>query len=363
MKKFLTDAKGHLMSGISYMLPLIIGSGLTMAIPMIIGMSMGITQLTADLEGFPHYLYLIYSVGQTGLGLINTVLAAFVAYSIADKAAIGAGFIGGALATNTNAGFLGACVAGFVAGYAVRWAKNKIHLPEVAQSLLPTIILPLIGTGAVAIVMGIVLAGPLAWLNTALTAWIRDMCASGTNRLVVSAVLGAMMAFDLGGPVNKSALMAAIALMAEGIYTPMVYVSAGIIIPPLGYALATTIQRKRFSKQWQEVGMTTWAMAIIGLTEGAIPFTLFKASRLIPVNVLAGAIGAGVVGLLGSDAVVPPAGGLFAFLTISNPLGYYAGLIVGGLVIAALAPIVVNFIDGQDESELVTEDDIDISFE
>ena len=129
MKKFLNDAKGHLMTGISYALPLIIGASLVIAVPKLIGLAMGHTSLDgfAETNGFEHYLYLTEQVGWTGIGLLNTVLAGFIAYSIGDKAAIGAGLIGGALASNSNAGFLGAMVAGFVAGYMVVWAKNDSH--------------------------------------------------------------------------------------------------------------------------------------------------------------------------------------------------------------------------------------------
>ena len=130
MKKFLKDAKGHLMTGIGYMLPLIIGASLVVAIPKLIGVAMGINSLSEDQEGFLHILYLLEQVGWTGIGLVNTVLGGFIAYSIGDKPAIGAGLIGGALATSTNAGFLGAVLAAFIAGYVVKWSKNSIRIPE-----------------------------------------------------------------------------------------------------------------------------------------------------------------------------------------------------------------------------------------
>ncbi|WP_440914592.1 PTS transporter subunit EIIC, partial [Enterococcus innesii] len=154
MKRVLADLKGHLMSGISFVLPLIIGASLVVAIPKMIALGMGITSLDpyADTEGFKHALYLIEQVGWTGIGLINTVLAGFIAYSVGDKAALGAGFIGGAVASSTNAGFLGAVIAGFLAGYLVKWAKEHIKLPESFAGVMPLVILPLIATLSVAIV-------------------------------------------------------------------------------------------------------------------------------------------------------------------------------------------------------------------
>ena len=210
MKKFLKDAKGHIMSGIGYMLPLIIGASLVVAIPKLIGVAMGINSLDAyaTKDGFLHILYLLEQVGWTGIGLVNTVLAGFIAFSIADKPAIGAGLIGGALASNTKAGFLGAVIAAFIAGYIVKWGKEHIKLPDSMQQMMPLVILPFLATGAVAIIMGVILATPLASINDALVSWLRDMCSGGTSQLILSLVLGAMIASDMGGPINKSAWMA-----------------------------------------------------------------------------------------------------------------------------------------------------------
>ena len=191
MKKFLSEAKGHLMTGIGYMLPLIIGSSLVVALPTLIALFMGTTSLTKDLTGFLGFLYQIQQVGWTGIGLVNTVLAAFIAYSIADKPAIGAGFVAGAVATSTKAGFLGAVLYAFIAGYLVKWALKNIKITGSAQSILPLVILPLIGTVVVAII-SVILATPLAAINDAIVNWLREMCTSGTNKILMAAVLGAM---------------------------------------------------------------------------------------------------------------------------------------------------------------------------
>lgn len=366
MKKFLKEAKGHLMTGIGYMLPLIIGASLVVAIPKLIGVSMGINSLDpyAEKEGFLHVLYLLEQVGWTGIGLVNTVLAGFIAYSIADKPAIGAGLIGGALASNTKAGFLGAVIAAFIAGYSVRWAKKHIHLPESMQQMMPLVICPFIATGLVGVIMGVILATPLAAINDALVSWLRDMCQSGTSQLVMSLILGAMIASDMGGPINKSAWMAGNVLLTEGIYQPNVYINCAICIPPLAYAIATVIKKNRFSSSFQEAGKGNWVMGFIGITEGAIPFTLVKPAILIPINMIGGAIGAGLCSILGAQANIPPVGGMYGFISITNGWAYLVGIIVGALFIAIVSTMLVDFNDESDSSEEdIDIDDIEITIE
>lgn len=365
MKKFFKDAKGHIMSGIGYMLPLIIGASLVVAIPKLIGVAMGINSLDAyaTKDGFLHILYLLEQVGWTGIGLVNTVLAGFIAFSIADKPAIGAGLIGGALASNTKAGFLGAVIAAFIAGYIVKWGKEHIKLPESMQQMMPLVILPFLATGAVAVIMGVILATPLAAINDSLVSWLRDMCNGGTSQLILALVLGAMIASDMGGPINKSAWMAGNVLMTEGIYQPNVYINCAICIPPLAYAIATVIKKKRFSPSFKEAGKGNWVMGFIGITEGAIPFTLVKASRLIPINMIGGALGAGLACILGATANIPPVGGMYGFVSISGGWAYLVGIIVGALFIAIVAPMIVDFNDTKDDEETISIDDIEIVIE
>lgn len=364
MTKFLKEAKGHLMTGIGYMLPLIIGASLIVAIPKLIGVSMSVTSLDpyANETGFLHILYLLEQVGWTGIGLVNTVLAGFIAYSIGDKPAIGAGFIGGMLASKTNAGFLGAVLAAFIAGYVVKWAKKFIKLPEGMESMLPLVILPFLATGAVAIIMGVLLADPLASINVAIVDWIKFMNDSNTNQIILAMVLGAMIASDMGGPINKSAWMAGNVLLIEGIYQPAVYINCAICIPPLAYAISTFIYKNKYSYEFKEAGKGNWVMGFIGITEGAIPFTLVKPSLLIPINMIGGSLGAVIVSLLGAKAEIPPVGGMYGFISLHNGFAYLIGMIVGALFIAILAPFVVNFNEVQ-EKESLTEDDIEIEIQ
>ena len=315
MKQFLKDAKGHLMTGIGYMLPLIIGASLVVAIPKLIALCFGITSLDpyADGTGIWHIMKLIENVGWTGIGMVNTVLAGFIAYSIADKPAIGAGLIGGAVASSTYAGFLGAVIAAFIAGYSVKWAKKHIKLPESMNSVMPLVVCPLIATGLVAVIMGVILATPLAAINTWLVKWISSMCQNQSSQLVMALILGAMIASDMGGPINKSAWMAGNALMAEGIYQPNVFINAAICMPPLAYAIA---------------------------------------------------VGTAVISLLGAKGDIPPVGGIYGFVSITNGWAYLVGILVGALIIALLATLVVDFTEGDEgESEDIDVDEIEITFE
>lgn len=363
MKKFLSEVKGHLMTGIGYMLPLIIGSSLVIAVPQLIALAMGTPALTEDLTGMLGFLYQVQQVGWTGVGMVNTVLAAFIAYSIADKPAIGAGFIAGSIATSTNAGFLGAVLYALMAGYLVKWAIKTFRLPDAFQQTMPLVILPFISTLAVALVATI-LAGPMSAINEAIVAWLGEMCTSGTSKVLMALLLGGMIGFDMGGPVNKAAWMAGNVLLTEGFYTPAVFINCAICIPPLGYAIATVVRRARFSQSLRETAVGNWVMGFLGITEGAIPFTLVKPSRLIPVNVIGSALGAGVAALLGADAVIPPLGGMYGFITMTNGWAYLVGLLVGALFIGVTAPALVDFnVDPEAGESDVDIDEIEISFE
>ncbi|QAR36285.1 PTS fructose transporter subunit IIC [Latilactobacillus curvatus] len=364
MKKGLAQMKGHLMSGISFVLPLIIGASLVVAIPKMMALGMGLTSLDpyAKTEGFKHALYLIEQVGWTGIGLINTVLAGFIAYSIGDKAALGAGFIGGAVATSTNAGFLGALIAGFLAGYTVKYAKEHIKLSDKFSGVMPLVILPLLATMIVAIVMGAVLSGPLSWINTGLVSWIRHMIENNVNQVVLAVIMGAMIGTDLGGPVNKAAWMAGNVLLAEKIYLPAIIVNAAICAVPLGYAFATLFHKKRFNSELLDAGRNNFIMGFIGITEGAIPFTLVNPLKLAPVNMIGGAIASGLGITLGMHAKMPPVGGVYGFFTVGSGWAYLVGMFAGAAFIGFVAPLVTDF-NKQEVEEDIDLDDIQVDFE
>lgn len=356
-KKLMKDWEGYMMSGISYMIPTIIGGAIIVGIPQLIGMAFGVDNLAKyeKATGFFHMLWQVNQVGWIGIGLVNLVIGGYVAYAIGDKAALGAGFIGGQLATNTQQGFIGAVIAGFVAGYVARWCR-KIRVPEKWNSAIELLVTPLLTTGAVAIINGLVLNGPLSWLNLSLIAWVKAMVNDKTNGLLVACIMGGMIGFDLGGPVNKAAWATGNFFFLEGIYKPCLYTNIAICAIPLGYALMTFIwPKKRFSAQLYEMGRTNLINGTFGITEGAIPFFL-KAPQLIFVNVIGGALGAGVGELMGVNSHIPPLGGLPGILTADNIPAYLCGILSCALFIAVVAPLIANF--NTDKKKEVKEDDI-----
>ncbi|MTB64753.1 PTS fructose transporter subunit IIC [Streptococcus sp. zg-86] len=364
MKKFLNTAKGHLMTGISYALPMIIGASLVVAIPKMIALAMGITSLDpfAETAGIEHYLYQIEQVGWTGIGLINTVLAGFIAYSIADKPALGAGLIGGAIASKTNAGFLGAMIAGFVAGYVVAWCKNNVRVSEKYTGMLPLIVFPLFATMSVALVMGVILAGPLGAINTGLVEWIKNMIENDVNKVVLALIMGAMIGSDLGGPINKASWLAGNVLLAEGIYLPAIIVNVAICAVPMGYALASLFHKTKMSSELLDASRNNYVMGFIGITEGAIPFTMVSPLKLVPINMIGGAIASAIGIVLGMYDKMPPVGGVYGFFTVGNGWAYLVGLFAGATFIGFVAPILVNFKETASTEDIST-DDIEISFE
>ncbi|MFT8407465.1 PTS fructose transporter subunit IIC [Liquorilactobacillus nagelii] len=364
MKKLFSDWKGFLMTGISYMLPVVIGGSLVVALPKLLGLCFGITNIDAYKTGFWAYMAQIEQIGWIGVGLVNLVLAGYVAYAIGDKPALAAGFIGGSFATTINAGFLGALVAGFTAGYVARFCNTKIHVGEKYESIMPLVVVPLLATLSVAIIMGILLKTPLVWVNKSLVAWIKVMCTNGTSSFILALIMGAMIGSDLGGPINKAAWMAGNVLLAEKIYTPAMIVNVAIAGIPLGYAVATTLFKKRFSAELLDAGRSDWFMGFIGITEGAIPFTLVNPLKLIPINMIAGAAGSATAILLGAQAKIPPVGGIYGFVTVHNGWAYLVGLLVCSLIIGVLAPLCVDFNDTTRESdESMDESDIEINFD
>lgn len=364
MKKLLSEWKGYLMSGISFMLPVVIGGSLVVAVPKLIGLGFGVNDFSSYHSGFWFYMNQIENVGWIGVGLVNLVLAGYIAYAIGDKPALAAGFIGGSLASSANMGFLGALVAGFAGGYVTRWTYKKIHLGPKFESIMPIVIVPLLSTMTVAILMGVILKEPLTWINVSLVAWIQGMTTNGVSAVTLAIIMGAMIGTDLGGPVNKAAWMAGNVLLAEKIYEPAMIANAAIAAIPLGYAVATVLYKKHFSTDLKVAGTSNWFMGFIGITEGAIPFTLMNPLKLVPINMIAGATASGITVLLGAEANIPPIGGVYGFISLEHGWAYLIGLLAGALVIGILAPIFVNFNDENVSQDNIDDlDDIELNFE
>lgn len=364
MKKRLTVLKDHFMTGISYALPVIIGGSLLIAIAKFIGLAFGVNDLSvyADKTGFLHYVHLFENIGWAGIILLNMVLGGFIAYSIAGKPGLAAGFIGGYVAGNFNAGFLGALFAGYFGGYLAKWVREHIHLKGPAAMVLPLIILPLITIGLTAVGM-ILLGVPLGWMNTALLNWVSGLIETDTNKVLLALIMGGMIGVDLGGPVNKASWGAATALLMAGIYMPSIIVNVAIPVPTLGYGIATLIRRNNFSDELREAGKGNIIMAICGITEGAIPFTLISPIRLVVLNTVACGIASATAVALGVYDKMLPVGGMYGYFTYGNFWAAFAGVFTGALIIAVGANLLCKFNQKESSSGEKEEDDLELSFE
>ncbi len=319
----------HLMTGVSYMIPFVVAGGILIALSFVFGIH------ASEVEGsLPWALNKIG--GGTAFALMVPVLAGFIAYSIADRPGIAPGMIGGLLAANMGAGFLGGIVAGFLAGYVVAWLKSAIKLPKAMQGLMPVLILPLLSTLIVGLLMVYVIGTPMKALMDWLTAWLTGM--TGVNAVALGAILGVMMAFDMGGPLNKAAYAFAVGLLASNVNAPMAAVMAAGMTPPLGLALATTLAKDRFTNEELEAGKVAWVLGASFITEGAIPFAAADPLRVIPADVVGSAV-AGALSMLFGCRLMAPHGGVFVLFipnVVTNVLMYAVSIVAGTVVTAAV---------------------------
>jgi PTS system fructose-specific IIC component len=320
----------HLMTGVSYMLPLVVAGGLLIALAFAIG---GLH--AADHPGTLAWALLTIG-GGTAFQLYVPVLAAFIAYSIADRPGLTSGLIGGMLAMTLGAGFLGGIAAGFLAGYATRWMNDSIRLPASLEGLKPVLILPLLSTLVVGLVMIFVVGPPVKILLVGLTNWLNGMQAS--SALVLGVLLGAMMAFDMGGPVNKAAYTFAVGLLASKVYGPMAAVMAAGMTPPLGLGLAATLFKNRFNQEERDASKAAIVLGISFVTEGAIPFAAKDPLRVIPCLVAGSAV-TGAISLASSVGLVVPHGGVFVLVIphAVQHLGMYVVAIAAGTLVTVAA--------------------------
>ena len=321
----------HLMTGVSYMLPIVVAGGILIALAFAFG---GITT-----EGYPEGSIawaLMLIGGGTAFGLFVPILSAFIAYSIADRPGIAPGIIGGALAATIGSGFLGGIVAGFLAGYVTLWLNNVIKLPKNLQGLKPVLILPLLSTLIVGLAMVFLIGPPMKVVNDGMTNWLKGIQTG--SALVLGLILGAMMAFDMGGPVNKAAYAFSVGLLSSQVYEPMAAVMAAGMTPPLGLALASLLFKNRFTAEEREAGAAAAVLGISFITEGAIPFAARDPLRTIP-SLMVGSAVTGALSMVFKCQLVVPHGGIFV-LPIPNAVdnlgGYIIAILVGTAVTAGL---------------------------
>lgn len=322
----------HLMTGVSFMLPFVVAGGLLIALAFALG---GIHANDDAAAGtLAHALFEIGAKG--GFMLMVPALAGYIAYSIADRPGIAPGMIGGLLAANLGAGFLGGIVAGFIAGYGVDWLNRMIRLPKNLQGLKPVLILPLLGTLLTGLLMLYAVGTPVAAALAFLTDWLRSM--QGSSALVLGLILGAMSAFDMGGPVNKAGYAFSVGLIASQVYTPMAATMAAGMTPPLAVALATRLFRNRFSPEEREAGAAAAVLGLAFITEGAIPFAARDPLRVIPALMAGSAVTGAISMAIGVELKVPH-GGLFVLPipgAVTHVAVYALAILVGTLVSALL---------------------------
>jgi PTS system fructose-specific IIC component len=334
----------HLMTGVSYMLPVVVAGGLLIALAFAFG---GI--YAGDKEGTFGWA-LMQIGGATAFALFVPVLAGFIAYSIADRPGLTPGLIGGMLASTVGAGFLGGIVAGFIAGYLTQFLNVKIKLPDNLQGLKPVLILPLISTLVVGLLMIFVIGPPVKVALNALETWLAGL--QQGSALLLGMILGAMMAFDMGGPVNKAAYTFSVGLLASKIYAPMAAVMAAGMVPPLGLALAATLFRNRFTADEHEASKAAYVLGISFITEGAIPYAARDPFRVIP-SIMVGAAVTGAMSMVFGAHLLVPHGGLFVLLipnAVTQLLLYVLSIVLGTVVTAGMLFILkrpVEEINGQ----------------
>ncbi|HMR03210.1 MAG TPA: PTS fructose-like transporter subunit IIB [Candidatus Competibacter phosphatis] len=329
-----TGVYKHLMTGVSYMLPFVVAGGLLIAVSFALG---GINVYDDAHKGTLGWT--LFQIGaKAGFALMVPILAGYIAYSIADRPGITPGMIGGMIASTIGSGFLGGIAAGFLAGYIVKFLSDNLPLPRTLAGLKPVLILPLLGTTIVGLLMYYVVGEPVAAALAAITSWLKEM--QGSNAAFLGLLLGAMMAFDMGGPINKAAYAFATGLITsqtDPIYGPMAAVMAAGMTPPLGLALAALLFKNRFSLDEREAAGATAALGISFITEGAIPYAAKDPLRVIPALMIGSAITGAISMWFGCQLKVPH-GGVFV-LPIPNAvvnLGpYMIAILVGTLVTTA----------------------------
>lgn len=320
----------HLMNGVSNMLPFVVGGGIIIALSFLFG----IKAFDPNDPSFHPLAKVLMDIGgNTAFQLMIPVLAGFIASSIADRPGFAPGMVGGLLATTSGSGFLGGIIAGFLAGYIVLGLKKLFAgLPQSLEGIKPMLLYPLLGILITGFIMVYIVSDPVAAANTALGNWLKNM---GTgNAVILGIILGAMMAFDMGGPVNKAAFTFGIAMITEGNYGPHAAIMAAGMTPPLGIALATTLFKKKFTDEERQAGKTAYVLGASFITEGAIPFAAADPTRIIP-SIMVGSAVAGGLSMLFGCTLPAPHGGLFVLPVVGNwPL--YLVSIVAGVIVTAL---------------------------
>lgn len=329
----------HLMNGVSHMLPFVVGGGILIAIAFLIdGFSVDLNSLPADQRAnfgtITQAAAMFKGIGGTAFGFMLPILAGFIAMSIADRPGLAVGFVGGSIAANGTSGFLGALVAGFIAGYIVLLLKKVFSkLPESLDGMKPVLLYPLLGIFLVGVIMQFVVEPPIGALNAAINNGLNGL--NGASAVVLGVLLGGMMSVDMGGPVNKAAYVFGTASIAAGNYNIMAAVMIGGMVPPIAIALATIFFKNKFTAEERKAGPTNFIMGLSFITEGAIPFAASDPLHVLPACVVGSAVAGGLSMAFGCTLMAPH-GGIFVVPTIGNPLMYLVALVIGSFIACGL---------------------------
>ncbi|MEU3888014.1 fructose-specific PTS transporter subunit EIIC [Streptomyces sp. NPDC029041] len=339
-----TKLRKWLMSGVSYMVPFVAAGGLLIAL----GFAIGGYKVDKAPPVMDHFLWtqadswaaLLFQIGGVAFGFLVPVLAGYIAYGMADRPGIVPGFVGGMIAFNINAGFLGGLAAGLIAGGVVM-AIQKVNVPAALRGIMPVVVIPLISSAIVGFLMFVVIGKPIAEAQKGMTDWLNGL--SGSNAILLGALLGLMMCFDLGGPVNKVAYTfatagIAVASPSDSAMKIMAAVMAAGMVPPLAMALATTVRGKLFTQTERENGKAAWVLGASFISEGAIPFAAADPLRVIPASMAGGAV-TGALSMAFGATLRAPHGGIFVVPLIGNPFLYLVAIAAGVCVTTALVVV------------------------
>ncbi|MCX5234724.1 fructose-specific PTS transporter subunit EIIC [Streptomyces prunicolor] len=345
-----------LMNGVSYMIPFVVVGGLLIAISLSLG---GHPDPSGGLVIPKDSFWMdVNNIGVIGFTLMVPILSGYIAYAIGDRPALVPGMIGGWIAntgslydSKAGAGFIGAIVTGFLAGYLVLWIK-KVRVPKFVQPIMPIIVIPIVATTALGLFFINVIGKPISWVFEHLTSWLGGM--TGTSAILLGTILGLMIAFDMGGPVNKTAFLFGAGLIATGNQAVMGMCAAAIPVMPLGQGLATLIRQRLYTEQERETGLASLFMGCFGISEGAIPFAAARPAQVIPANMLGGAVAGAIAGLAGVKDAVPHGGPIVAVLgAVSGVPMFFVAVAIGTAVTAVTTVALVDVSERKRRGELV----------
>ena len=332
----------QLMNGVSHMLPFVVGGGILIALAFLIdGLSIDINSLSDEMRAnfgtITPVAAALKGIGDTAFGFMLPVLAGFIAMSIGDRPALAVGFVGGMLASQGKSGFLGALLAGFVAGYLILLLRKVFaKLPQSIEKIAPVLLYPLFGILIMGLLMNYVIEPPVGALNTALNTGLTNM--SGSSKILLGIIVAGMMSIDMGGPFNKAAYVFGTASIAAGNYDIMAAVMIGGMVPPCAIALATLLFKKKFTKEERESGPVNFIMGLAFITEGAIPFAASDPLHVLPSCIIGAAV-SGALSMAFGCNLMAPHGGIFVFPVVDHALMYLVSLVIGTIVGAVLLGI------------------------